>query len=120
MKNPLPWALAALLASATVLARADDPERGKALYAARCGACHAVDTNRTGPMHAGLIGRRAGSLPGFAYSPALAQSRIIWTAETLDQWLRDPEALIPGQRMYFRVSDAGERQAIIDYLGTRR
>lgn len=90
------------------------------LYDARCGGCHALDAHRTGPSHAGLFGRRAGSAPGFSYSPALARSGIIWNADTLDRWLTNPEALVPGQRMNVRVDDAQERARIINFLKTAR
>lgn len=85
-----------------------------------CGGCHALDADRVGPRHAGVFGRKAGSVAGFAYSPALAQSRIVWGEDTLERWLRNPEALIPGQRMNFRVSDPAERRAIVDFLRTAR
>ena len=57
-------------------ANAQSVERGRQLYEARCSACHSVNANRTGPMHAGVLGRRAGSVPGFNYSPALAHSSM--------------------------------------------
>jgi cytochrome c len=112
-------AWAALLALAVALpAWAADATGGAALYERRCGGCHAVEHDRIGPRHAGLIGRKAGSVPGFDYSPALRASAVVWTAATVDRWLADPEALIPGQRMGFRLSDAAERAAIIAYLRT--
>ena len=65
---------------------AGDPIAGKAAWAA-CQACHELDTNKTGPKHRGLVGRKAGTVPGFKYSVALAQSGITWTPENLDTWL---------------------------------
>ena len=76
--------------------------------------------DRVGPRHAGVIGRKAGSIAGFAYSPALARSQIVWTEESLERWLRDPEALVPGQRMNFRLGDAEERRRIVEYLSRNR
>ena len=108
------------LAVLTTQAGADEALDGKALYEARCGGCHALETDRTGPHHAGVFGRKAGSVAGFTYSPALAGSRIVWNEVTLERWLRDPEALIPGQRMNVRVSDPAERRAIIGYLRAAR
>ena len=103
-----------LVASA---ARADgDPVRGQTLYESRCIACHSLDANRTGPMHRGVFGRKAGSAAGFAYSPAVKGSIVLWDAETLDRWLTDPQKLIPGQRMNFRVALPDDRADIIAYL----
>lgn len=109
-------AAAALAASASAHAQAD-ARRGQVLYDARCGACHSIDAHRVGPMHRGLIGRRAGSLPGYDYSEALARSGIVWDVATLDRWLADPQALVPGQKMGVAVADARDRADLIAYLG---
>lgn len=89
---------------------------GEQLYEQRCSGCHSLDSNRIGPRHAGLSGRRAGSIEDFDYSPALKASKIVWTSVTLKRWLADPEALIPGQRMGYRLGNAEERERIITYL----
>ena len=89
---------------------------GKALYAARCAACHSVDFNGVGPAHTGVFGRKAGTAPNYSYSPALKTSSVIWSDVTLDQWLGDPEKLIPGQKMWISVPIASERQDLIAYL----
>ena len=67
-------------------------------------------------MHKGVFGRPAGSAAGFTYSDAVAASDIVWTDETLDAWLTNPEAVIPGQRMFFRLSSAADRADIIAFL----
>ena len=97
---------------------AQSVERGQQLYDSRCSACHSVQNNRTGPMHAGVLGRRAGSVPGFNYSPALAHSTIIWSRANLRQWLNNPEALIPGQAMNYQVPDEQDRQDLVAYLAS--
>lgn len=97
-------------------AQAAGSEWGKALYESRCGGCHSLDQDRIGPRHRGLIGRRAGTVEGFEYSAALRAARIVWSAQTLDRWLANPERLIPGQRMNYSVPDAADRAAIIAYL----
>ncbi len=122
---------AALLLAAPVLAQsggaaprewrsppAGDVLRGQALYAARCTACHAVDSHKIGPAHRGVLGRRVGSLKGYKYSDELAQSRLRWTPQTLNAWLEDPEELVAGQRMGFQVDDAQERADLIAWLAT--
>ena len=98
------------------IAQAADATRGKELYESRCGGCHSLDQDRIGPRHRGLIGRKAGAVAGFEYSPALRASRIVWSSQTLDAWLTNPERLIPGQRMNYSVPDAADRAALIAYL----
>lgn len=93
-----------------------DARIGQQAYEARCGGCHSVDADRVGPRHAGVVGRRAGSVPGFPYSEALRNSGLTWDAALLERWLADPEALVPGQRMGFRLDDARARADIVAYL----
>ena len=95
-----------------------DVKRGVALYQERCTACHAVDSNKIGPAHRGVVGRRIGSLPGYKYSDELARSRLRWTPQTLNAWLEDPEELVAGQRMGFQVDNPQERADLIAYLIT--
>jgi len=95
-----------------------DAARGKELYESRCFACHSVDANRVGPMHQGVFDRKAGSVADYDYSPALKKSKIEWNDKTLDQWLTNPEKLIPGQRMGFQIGEAAVRADIIAYLKT--
>ncbi len=95
-----------------------DVMRGAALYQAQCTACHAIDSNKIGPAHRGVMGRRIGSLPGYKYSDELARSRLRWTPQTLNVWLEDPEELVAGQRMGFQVDDAQQRSDLIAYLAT--
>jgi cytochrome c len=91
--------------------------RGEQVYA-RCAACHAVESNRTGPQHCGLFGRRAGTAPGFtAYSQALRDSKIVWDARSLDVFLQDPMKAVPGTTMgYAGVKDPKERSDLIAWL----
>lgn len=91
-------------------------ERGKKLYMAQCGACHSLDQNRVGPRHRGIVGRRAGSVPDFRYSPALQKLDLVWNADTLDTWLQNPSAVAPGTSMGFRVRKPEDRDAIISFL----
>lgn len=93
-----------------------DANRGAKTYEAKCTGCHSLDANRIGPAHRGVYGRKAGSAPKFAYSPGLLKSKIIWTEPTLDKWLANPQATIPGARMGFRLADAAQRADIIAFL----
>lgn len=88
------------------------------VYAARCSGCHSEDAHRVGPLHRGVVGRRAGALADFDYSPALRDSKLLWTRATLAAWLADPEALIPGQGMDYQLEDAREREDVVAYLAT--
>ena len=97
---------------------AGDVLRGAALYQTSCTACHAIDSNKVGPAHRGVVGRRVGSLPGYRYSDELARSRLRWTPQTLNLWLEDPEELVAGQRMGFQVESAQQRADLIAYLAT--
>ncbi|GAB4393129.1 MAG: hypothetical protein Tsb0032_11370 [Kiloniellaceae bacterium] len=83
----------------------------------RCQACHSLQRNRSGPRHCGLIGRQAGSLEGYAYSPALKASGLVWSENTLDRFLENPFNVVPGTRMgYAGVKDPQERADLIAFL----
>ena len=111
-------ALAAALALVIgeTVATQGDPRRGEELYA-RCAACHSLAQDRVGPRHCGLLGRRAGSVAGFDYSPSMKGSRIVWTAHALDRFLAAPTQRVPGTTMtYAGVTDERERADLISYL----
>ena len=69
----------------------------------KCQACHSMEPGKTilGPSLAGILGRKAGSDPGYSYSPAMKQANIVWDAKSLDAYLRDPQKLVPGNKMPF-------------------
>ena len=85
-----------------------------------CAACHGADQpTRTGPELKGVIGRAAGTVRGFRYSRALKNAKLVWSEETLDRYLADPQAAIPGNAMPFPgLPNKGERQAVITFLKT--
>ncbi len=95
---------------------APDAVHGEQLFTERCSACHAMDSNKTGPMLGEVVGRRAGSASGYHYSPALMSAGLTWSADNLDQWLADPQKFVPGARMPIRVLDAPSRRDIVAYL----
>jgi len=72
--------------------------------------------NDLGPKHRGVVGRRAGSVADYNYSLALRNSGLTWDPTTLDHWLSNPSALVPGTKMYFKIDDAQTRADIIAYL----
>lgn len=95
---------------------APDAAHGRALFAERCAACHALDSNKIGPMLGGVVGRKAGSAAGYHYSVALKGAGLVWSADKLDRWLADPRAFIPGVKMPVRVLDAPSRRDLVAYL----
>lgn len=106
-----------LIAPLAAQAAPGSVEAGKALYQARCAACHSLDYNGIGPAHRGVFGRLAGQAPGYLnYSPALRGTRQLWNEATLDSWLKDPEKFAPGQRMGVNVPDEQDRAHLIAYL----
>ena len=98
---------------------AGDPARGATLFQA-CMVCHSVKAGEhmTGPNLANVWQRRAGTVPGFhRYSNAMERAKLVWSDNTLDQWLRDPNALIPGTSMTFQgLRESKDRQDVIAYL----
>lgn len=92
-----------------------DAARGKSLYQG-CQGCHSIDENDLGPKHRGVVGRRAGKVEDYAYSNALKDSGLTWDETTLNRWLTNPSALVPGTKMFFKIDDAQARADIIAYL----
>lgn len=96
---------------------AQDAEHGKLIFQA-CATCHATDqTNRVGPGLGGLIGRKAGTAPGFRYSEAMKKSDIVWDAKILNAYLESPQKVVPGNKMpYAGLKNPTERADLVDYL----
>jgi cytochrome c len=95
------------------------PMRGKILFL-RCASCHDISSGpspKIGPNLKDVVGRKAGSLPGFSYSAALKAQTFVWDPEHLDLWLKSPSALVPGTAMAFAgLPSETDRQAVIAYL----
>jgi cytochrome c len=109
----------------TVTAFAVDPANaagntahGETLYK-DCQNCHSIEKNDVGPMHKGVVGRAAGTVPGYDYSAALRNAKIVWTEENLDKWLTDPQAFIPETKMFFAVDNPQDRADLIAFLKER-
>jgi cytochrome c len=94
-------------------------QRGNKLFRESCIGCHSVACNRLGPKLEGLFGRKAGSVADFkGYSPELQASGIVWTDETLDNFLRDPVKMVPGTSMSFvgRIEKTSDRKDLIAFM----
>lgn len=94
--------------------------RAKAAFDQNCGVCHWVEgpsRRVSGPSLRGIIGREAGTQPGYPYSTALSEAGFPWTDGAVDAFVQAPRALVPGTHMgYFGLEDAQARAAIVDYL----
>jgi cytochrome c len=115
-----------LLATAAAMAghgaaRAQDATAGAAVFKTQCSICHSVveGKNLVGPSLFGVVGRQAGQIPGFHYSPANKDSGLTWDAATLDRYLTNPQAVVPKTIMpYAGLKDDEKRANLIAYLST--
>ena len=112
-------AMASVYAVTAPETSAGDPAHGKIVYQV-CMGCHSLDEDDVGPRHRGVVGRVAGTVPGYAYSPALKNSHIVWDRDTLDRWLTNPQALVPGAKMFFAMPNPQDRADVIAYLAELR
>jgi cytochrome c len=120
MKGTFVIAVALLLTlEARTLAADGNPTRGQRVFGA-CGACHSLqpDQNMTGPSLADVWGRKAGSVASFSrYSSALKSANIEWNDKTLEEWIKDPQHLVPGNEMTFAgIKDAQQRADLLAFL----
>ena len=115
-------ALSLLASLAPVAAAPEESDEGQVAFNNSCRTCHSFKAgdNRLGPTLHGVVGRKAGSVEGFAFSPAMKGSGVTWDAATLDKFISDPNQVVSGNKMqpFGGVADAGERKKIVDYLGT--
>jgi cytochrome c len=112
----------AMLCPAPAAAQTGDAARGERVFQ-YCYSCHSViagETNLQGPNLRGVIGRQAGTLASFEFSPqmiAAGRAGLVWSDETLSRYVTDPEKMIPGTLMgAVRVVDKAERDDLIAYL----
>jgi cytochrome c len=98
---------------------AQDAAAGNVVFA-QCSVCHSTDgTNGVGPTLRGIVGRKAGVVAGFRYSRAMRAATITWDDKTLDDYLTNPQKLVPGNVMPFSgLADARQRLDVIAYLET--
>ena len=111
-------ALPARAADAALPARAADD--GQVLFNNACRTCHSIKAgdNRLGPSLHAVVGRPAGTIPGYGYSSALKDTKLTWDKSTLDRFIADPNAVAPGNSMkpYGGLASESDRAAVIAYL----
>ena len=113
------WCLVLVLMLPPSRADAASAAAGQAVFN-RCKICHTIEAggrNVVGPNLHGIFGRKAGTLPNFAFSPAMKESGIVWDDDTLTKYLRDPKQFIPGDRMAFPgIKDEDQLADLLAYL----
>jgi len=102
--------------TATVASGEGDAVRGRLIFEKRCTGCHSMEMDREGPRLKGVYGRMSGTVAGFTSSSSLRDAHLTWNDTTLDQWLADPDKLVPGNDMEFHVAKADERRDLIRFL----
>jgi cytochrome c len=116
--------IASILASADMAVAQSAPNAAdpQVAFNNHCRTCHSAQPgdNRLGPALHGVIGRKAGSVDGFAYSPGFKTTDVVWDEAKMDQFITNPNSLFPGSNMstFSGVPNAGDRKAIIEYLKT--
>ena len=111
--------IAGALLGAAGAASAQDAAAGEKVFA-KCKICHQVGENAknfVGPVLNGVVGRKAGTYPGYNYSEANKNSGVVWTEENLKTYLKSPQKMIPGTKMVFPGLPSDEDVAnVIAYL----
>lgn len=123
----LGWVVALVACCAATTAFAEDKKEGNELelaYNGHCRQCHSYkkDDNRLGPSLHGIIGKKAGTEKGFAYSDAIKNSGITWDDATLDKWITDPNSVVAGNNMgsvFPGVKEDDQRKKIIAFLKSK-
>jgi cytochrome c len=109
-----------MLAPGAARASDADAAAGKTVFQRQCATCHidaAEGPRRLGPTMFGLIGRKTGAVEGFRYTEANRNAGFVWTPEKLDEYLRNPRALIPGTNMAFAgIRSDKDRADVVEYI----
>ena len=121
MLGKMIFALALLAGSTMAASAAGDAKAGAAVFK-RCAVCHTDDKgggDGLGPNLYGVVGRKAASQPGFAYSAQLKKSGIVWNEATLTKWVSGPARMVPGTKMQFAGITSKKQQAdVVAFLAT--
>ena len=113
-------ALAIGSSGSLALAQTGDAARGQRLFNQQCRACHTLDkggASTTGPNLHGLFGRKAGTVPGWAFSEAMINSQIVWNDKTVADYCADPRNMVPGTSMVYNgLKQLGQLADLVAYL----
>jgi cytochrome c len=124
MRRPNPAVLSLVVLSGLAIApTAKAQDAGEGIFKRYCAVCHTVEAgkNKIGPSLAGIMGRKAGTAPGYSYTDANKNSGVTWDEQNLDTYLTDPKKFIPGTKMLFvGLKSADDRKAIIAYLAQQK
>jgi cytochrome c len=116
-------AIAALLVATSSGVFAEDKEKdGEAVFKRSCFVCHSTEAgkNKIGPSLSGIVGSKSADVPGFSFSEPMKAAKLTWDEATLDKYLTDPKALVPGTKMIFvGLKKPEERESVIAYLKTQ-
>lgn len=116
--------VAALVGIAGSAHAAGDPAHGAEIFDLNCSACHSIAPvlrNKLGPSLFGVVGRKAGSVETYSYSPAIPGTGLTWTPENLDAYLTNPKKVAPDNRMKFDgLPSADDRADIIAFLSQQK
>lgn len=123
LRSPVRHALASitLMAIACSYAQAGDAVAGRTVFASQCAGCHAVKSGQQtmGPSLSGIVGRKAGTAPGYKnYTAAMKSSGLTWDEATLESFLAAPAKKVPSTSMPMGVASAKDRADVIAYLAT--
>ncbi|HEV2899509.1 MAG TPA: c-type cytochrome [Pseudaminobacter sp.] len=95
---------------------------GQTAFNSSCRTCHTMKEgdHRQGPSLAGVIGRKAGTAPGYNFSDSMKQSGIVWDEANLDKFIANPDQVVNGNTMkpYGGITDAAQRKTIIEFMKT--
>lgn len=101
---------------------AGDVTAGRAIFAARCASCHKVGPSARsafGPQLNAIVGRRAGVVSDYDYSPAMKKSGIVWSQPALSAFIASPSKVVPGTKMRFwGIGNAQQVEDLVAYLHT--
>lgn len=119
MGFPRPWLILMVLSLSVAAADDADLVQGERVFRTQCAGCHSIqpEEHRAGPSLYGVVGRPAGSVPEFEYSPAMRGAELVWTVDELDAFLGDPAGTVPGTWMIFwGLQQPSARTQVIRYL----
>ena len=116
--TPLATEATATPTPAATEARGTDETVGRQLFGLHCGSCHELDAEKhgPGPHLVGVIGRTAGEVGGFSFSEALRSSDVVWTRDSIAEFLANPQQFAPGTSMSSSSITEQEARAIADYI----